>query len=268
MRGIIINRNWLSDTVQGGADFIANVATGGGYGAGNAQEQANQTNIEEAQKNRNFQERMSNTGYQRAMDDMEGAGLNRMLAFSKGPASTPSGAQATVSPVNKMGKIAAGMTGMVEKSLGMRNVSSSTDVNTQAAKTSGTQAELNDANKNLADKNAEKTAFTAQYEANKAKISANDVKISDAGLKANKAAAANMPYFKMLGSGLQSVGTAAGAFMGLKGLGKFAGKKKWNNKIGKDNNMPLGNKLNWEDYSPSQRNKILRDSKGGNPFNK
>lgn len=60
------------------------------------QQTAMSYNSAEAAKNRAWQEQMSNTSYQRAVEDMKKAGINPILAYTQGGASTPSGAQGTI----------------------------------------------------------------------------------------------------------------------------------------------------------------------------
>nr|DAW89926.1 MAG TPA: Putative minor capsid protein [Microviridae sp.] len=60
------------------------------------QQTAMRFNSAEAAKNRAWQEQMSNSAYQRAVEDMRKAGINPILAYTQGGASTPSGAQGTI----------------------------------------------------------------------------------------------------------------------------------------------------------------------------
>ncbi len=63
------------------------------------QREQNEYNAAQAQKQQDFQAHMSSTAYQRSTQDMKKSGINPMLAFMKGGASSPGGASSTgVSP--------------------------------------------------------------------------------------------------------------------------------------------------------------------------
>lgn len=66
----------------------------------------NDTNVGLNRENRSWMAEMSNTSYQRAVNDMQLAGLNPMLAYSQGGASTPTNAAPVVQ--NKIGGALAG----------------------------------------------------------------------------------------------------------------------------------------------------------------
>ena len=111
-----------------------------GLGSFLGQESANRANRDIAQQQQAFQESMSNTSYQRAVADMQSAGLNPMLAYSQGGASSPGGATAQM-----QSSLGAAATSGAQAA----NVAADILLKREQAGAAGSQEDLNRANMNL-----------------------------------------------------------------------------------------------------------------------
>jgi hypothetical protein len=111
------------------------------------QESANKTNRDIANQQQNFQREMSNTSYQRAVTDLMAAGLNPMLAYSQGGATTPGGATTQVQ--NSLG--AGATSGAQAYQLALATEMNQADIalKNEQAGAAGSQEDLNRANMNL-----------------------------------------------------------------------------------------------------------------------
>ena len=107
----------LDDILVGG---LLGGITAGGTALANSNNidmmrEQNEFNRRQAEINRMFQKDMSSTAYQRAMADMKQAGLNPMLAFQQGGASTPSGSAASGSAAKMENVLGTAVTIMAKK---------------------------------------------------------------------------------------------------------------------------------------------------------
>lgn len=128
------------DTLGKYSGAIGSVANAGlGY---LGQSQTNAQNVAEAQKNRDFQASQTGTSYQRGVADMQAAGLNPMLAYSQGGASSGGGAQAQIG--NAIGAGTSGALQAAQTIAGIRNTEAQTIKTTADTDLTRSNTDLND----------------------------------------------------------------------------------------------------------------------------
>lgn len=143
---------WLA-----GANIVGSVLGAFGQGSANAANasmarEAWNNNLYAMMENQRFQERMSSTAYQRAMNDMRYAGLNPILAYSQGGATTPGGMGASMQAAtmqNTMDELGEGVSSAAQSAKDW----AAKDLVKSQEKQSDSQAELNKATEALAKQN-------------------------------------------------------------------------------------------------------------------
>lgn len=116
---------------SGGSSLLGGLLSGSGLGslagAGLSYLGTSNTNAASAanvQQQEQYATQMSDTAYQRATADMKAAGLNPMLAYSQGGASSPTGSVAPVQ--NKLASAAAGVSNAVAAQAAVENTKADT----------------------------------------------------------------------------------------------------------------------------------------------
>jgi len=178
-------------------------------------------NSREAAIARDWQQGMSNTAYQRAMRDMKDAGLNPMLAFSQGGASSPGGATASAANAAPVQNELSGIGDAVGKT--MTSALAVQQMKKDIEKTD-TGIQLDKANKNLTDKQTEISTANAQV----AKVKAEETRAQLPALleraKNSKSQEDHNKYFQTFDNWIQRLQDTAGVVgSALGGASKYQG---------------------------------------------
>lgn len=121
----------------------------------------------EARIQRDWEEKMSNSAYQRATDDMKKAGINPMVAFQQGGASTPSGATGSVNAPQRQNNVLAGLSSSALDVARLTNDMKNTGAQVKLADASATNqlAQASTAGSSAKQMEANTKAVTAQLNA-------------------------------------------------------------------------------------------------------
>lgn len=131
-----LNPAWIT----GGLGLLGSLF--GGSSARAAQESANRTNIKLQKDQLEWQEKMANTEWQRGTQDMLAAGMNPMLAFSQGGASSPNVSAAQVIPEDGMARaVTSAATSLGQTALMAANIDN-IKANTRVAEERARQEEV------------------------------------------------------------------------------------------------------------------------------
>lgn len=133
---------------------------------------ANAQNAQQAKKQMEFQAGMSNTSWQRGVADMKAAGINPMLAFQQGGASTPTGAMAKMD--NAIGQGISSALAMRSLVAELENKDAQNTLNTHLGTKALADATLSASNTKTSDVN--RAAVEATLSAIKAKAKAEEEK--------------------------------------------------------------------------------------------
>lgn len=114
----------------------------GGLMGNSAQKKANKTNLELQQRQLSWQEKMANSEWQRGVADMKAAGMNPMLAFSQGGASSPSVSAATAQPVDALSKSVSSAGEKAAQAIALQQQQANTRLILEQARKAGSEADV------------------------------------------------------------------------------------------------------------------------------
>lgn len=139
--------------IGAGASIVGGLIGSGGAARQNEAQREMMENQIVAQKEmayaqQQFQERMSSTAYQRSMADMQAAGLNPILAYQQGGASSPGGAMGSAAMAQLENEMAALGEGVSSAAQSAKDSEAGALMREQSKNTIS-QTELNKANENL-----------------------------------------------------------------------------------------------------------------------